>query len=151
MASIYNILNSLADLTNDWLKAALPDYVNKNVVLLASAARTAEAGATAQANVIGRSLILFVDVTVDAASGAITPTLQIKDHISGDWFTIWTAAAPIAATGHFVYAFFPGCVTGADASFTESQNIPVPYHWKFVMTVADTDSLTYSVSAQVLI
>lgn len=151
MASIYEIFNTLADLTNGWLKASLPDYINKSVTLLASAARTALANSADQTNVIGRGLIIYVEVTVDDAAASITPSLEIKDSISGDYFTIWTAAAPIAAVSTVVYAFYPGNVTGADASFTESQNIPIPHTWRFHMAVADTDAITYSVSAQVLI
>jgi len=121
---------------------------NEEITLLASAARTAQTDSAAQVNHNHRGMILFVDVTVDAAAGAITPNIAVKDPVSGTAKVIWTAAAAIAATGQFVYMLLPGA---ADAgSYTEQKELAIPRDWFFRMTVADADSLTYSVSCCML-
>jgi len=126
------------------------DKIRNNVesTLLASAARTAQTDSADQVNYNHQGMILFVDVTVDAAAGAITPNIAVKDPVSGTAKVIWTAAAAIAATGQFVYMLLPGA---ADAgSYTEQKELAVPRDWFFRMTVADADSLTYSVSCCML-
>jgi len=121
---------------------------NEEITLLASAARTAQTDSADQVNYNHQGMILFVDVTVDAAAGAITPNIAVKDPVSGTAKVIWTAAAAIAATGQFVYLLLPGA---ADAgSYTEQKELAIPRDWFFRMTVADADSLTYSVSCCML-
>jgi len=121
---------------------------NTEITLLASAARTAQVDSSDQTNFNHQGMILFVDVTVDAAAGAITPNIAVKDPVSGTAKVIWSAAAAIAATGQFVYLLLPGA---ADAgSYTEQKELAIPRDWFFRMTVADADSLTYSVSCCML-
>lgn len=117
--------------------------VNLEFTLLASGARTAEASSTAQSNLYHKGMVIFVDVTVDSGTASVTPTLVMTPSI-GTAKTIWTAAAAIAATGQFAYVFYPGA---ADvASYTEQVECLVPPDWLFTMTVADAESLTYSVT-----
>jgi len=121
---------------------------NEEITLLASAARTAQTDSAAQVNYNHQGMILFVDVTVDPAAASITPTLVVNDPVSGADKIIWEAAAAIAATGQFVYLLLPGA---ADAgSYTEQKELAIPRDWFFRMTVADADSLTYSVSCCML-
>lgn len=117
--------------------------VNLEFTLLASGARTAIANSPAQENLYHKGMILFIDVTVDAASGSITPNIVMTPSI-GTAKIIWTAAAPIAATGQFAYVFYPSAEDAG--SYTEQQELVIPPDWLFRMTVADTDSLTYSVT-----
>ena len=128
----------------------LHDKVNIETTPLASAARTVETSSLDQVNVNGRGLILIVNVTADPAAASITPTLEIKDPISGNYFTVWTAAAALAAVGMTAYLFDVGGV-GAAGSFTEAVNIRLTRTWRFTMTVANASSMTYSVSANVLV
>ena len=122
---------------------------NEEATLLASAARTATANSADQTNYNGRGLLVYVDVTVDPAAASITPSLQVKDSIGGGYFTIWTAAAALTATGDAVYYFGDGVSGG---SFTESLPFGLPARtWRLAMTHADADSITYSVSAVVLL
>lgn len=116
----------------------------EEVTLLASGARTAETASDAQHMPYHKGVMLFVDVTVDAAAGAITPTIEINDSIGSTAFTVWTAAAPIAAVGQYCYMIYPAPDAG---SWTENLDQSLPVDWTFRMTVADTDSLTYSVTA----
>lgn len=121
---------------------------NEELTLLASAARTAETPSPLQTNYNGQGLIIFVDWTVETDTVTLTPRLEIQDSISGDYFTIWTAAAGLTAIGHAVYLFVPG---GAAGSYTEAVNLRIARDWRFVMGVGDTDEATYSVSAVVLV
>ena len=123
---------------------------NIEATLLASAARTVETSSPDQVNVNGRGLILIVNITADPAAASITPTLEIRDPISGNYFTIWTAAAALAAVGTTAYLFEIGGV-GSAGSFTEAINIRLTRTWRFTMTVANASSMTYSVSTNVLV
>lgn len=124
------------------------DRVNIGYSLLASAARTSTGTGTDQTNYNWSKLIVIVNVTARAAATTLTPSLQVKDSVSGNYFTIWTAAAAInTASGTFSYQFAIG---GAAGSHTESVNLALPQMWRLVCTPNDANSLTYSASAQTL-
>lgn len=124
---------------------------NQAVTILASAARTAAPTITDQVNYGYRAVIVIVSVTASAATPAVTPSLQVKDSISGNYKTIWTAAAALdGTTGTYAYVFALGGA-GLAGSFVEAVNIPLPQTWRLQMTHADVDSITYSVSAQLLV
>lgn len=120
---------------------------NVEGTLLASAARTATVQSADQTNYNGRGLILFVNVSSTTATPEITPELQIKDSISGQYFTVWTAAAALSATGQYAYLFVPG---GAQGSYTEAVNIAIGRSWRLEMNHVDADSISYSVSCSIL-
>lgn len=121
---------------------------NVEAILLASAARTATTNSADQTNYNGVGLILFLDVSAVTATPSITLTLQIKDSISGDYFTVWTAAAAVTTTGEYAYLFVPG---GAAGSYTEAVNLRLGRTWRLRVTHADSDEITYSVSGVELI
>ena len=123
-------------------------YNNIEAVLLASAARTATLQSADQVNYNGSGLIVIVNVSSITATPILTPYLQIKDSISGVYFTIWTAAATITTATTVAYLFAPG---GAAGSYTEAVNLRLARTWRLGVTHADTDSATYSVSAVVLV
>ena len=123
---------------------------NTEVVLLASAARTVATSSADQVNTNNSGLILIVNITDDPAAASITPTLQIRDPISGNYFTVWTAAVALAAIGMAAYLFDIGGV-GVAGSFSEAVNIRLTRTWRFSMTVANANSITYSVSANNLV
>jgi len=87
-------------------------------------------------------IAVIIDVTVDAASGSITPSIEGYDEASGKWITLLTGAA-IAATGQVVLEVGPHM---ADSSNLKRQ-MALPHQVRFDMAVADTDSMTYSVGA----
>lgn len=122
-----------------------PTTRKEEVTLLASAARTAETASDAQSMPYHKGVLLFVDVTVDAAAGAITPTIEINDSVGSTAAKIWEATSAINATGQFTYLLHPGATDAAN--YTETVETTLPTDWTFRMTVADTDSLTYSVTA----
>lgn len=119
---------------------------NHELTLLASAARTATTNSSDQTNYNGSRLQIFANVS--AISGAsVTPSLQVKDSISGNYKTVWTAAAAITATGQYTYVFAPG---GAGGSNTEVIAAGLTARtFRVVMTHLDTNSITYSVSGVV--
>lgn len=118
------------------------------IQLLASAARTTAIQSDEVKNSGGyRGILLIIDATALAATPGVTPSIQAYDPTSNAWYTIWTAAAAIAATGDFTYLLYPGASGG---NVTEVDGIPVPYRWRLSMAVADADSLTYSATAHLL-
>ncbi|MDO8751141.1 MAG: hypothetical protein Q7K03_08365 [Dehalococcoidia bacterium] len=122
---------------------------NQAVTLLASTSRTATTNSADQTNYNGRGLIL--QVVSDTSTGAsLTPTLQIKDSISGGYFTAWTAAAALSSTGHRAYLFDLGGVGGA-GSFTEAVNMRLTRTWRFSMTHSSSGATQYSVSGENLL
>ena len=120
-------------------------FDNKDIILLVSAARTAEIESAEQTNTRGKGLHVIIDVTVDPALASITPKIQGKDPASGKWYDICVGVA-IAATGTTVLKVFPGITAAANVAASDI----LPAHWRFQMAVADTDSMTYSVGATVI-
>lgn len=119
------------------------ERANIEQTILASAARTAQADSADLINRNGRAQLLIVDWTVETDTVTLTPTLQYKDPVSGDYVTFWTAAAPLTDIGTYSYLFQPG---GAAGSYTEAVNLRVPRTWRVRMLVGDTDEATYSVA-----
>ncbi len=123
---------------------------NREATVLANAARTATTASADQTLYNSRSVVLIVNIASIVDTPSITPTLQIKDSISGNYFTIWTAAAALTAAGTYAYLFALGGA-GSAGSFTEAVAIPVTRTWRVNMVHADADSATYSVSSCALV
>ena len=119
---------------------------NEEVTLLASAARTAQTDSTDQVNYNAKGVMIILDITVDAASVGLTPSILMKDPVSGKDVTIWTAAAAATLVGTDVYLIYPG-VLAADFNGTEAVSIALPRTWVLRIAVADVDEATYSVGA----
>jgi len=113
--------------------------------LLASAARTALVNTADQKNRRWRGVKVVIDITVDPAAAAVTFTLQGKDPTSGKYYTILASAA-LAAVATTVLTVYPGLVAAANLT----ANDVLPHEWRLAVTVADTDSMTYSVGATLL-
>lgn len=120
-------------------------FDNKDITLLTSAARTVQTDSADQVNTRGKGLHIIIDVTIDPALASITPRIQGKDPVSGKYYDILVGVA-ITAVGITVLKVFPGIAASANAA----ANDILPAHWRFRMDVADTDSMTYSVSASVI-
>ena len=71
-----------------------------------------------QVNYNGKGLLLHVKVANLAGTPTFTPRLQWKDN-SGNYNTIWTAAAAINANGDKTYQLYPSAADAA--SHTESR------------------------------
>jgi hypothetical protein len=127
------------------------DDLNASITLFASAARAVAQAYTVEGdNVCWRGILIVVDVTAETGTALVTPSIEVKDE-NGDYnTTIWTAAAAIAATGHYGYLLYPGAIA-ADFDGTEAVGFGIPKEWQLSMTHADTDSLTYSVRGHYLL
>ena len=119
---------------------------NLDFTLLASAARTAETDSADQTNHNFRGVTIIVKTTAETSTAIITPNILMKDAVTGDYVTIWTAAATITTLTTNIYQLYPG-VLAADFDGTEAVSIALPLTWIFRMTVANANSMTYSVAA----
>lgn len=119
---------------------------NQCVTLLASAARTATTATADQSNNDYRGVHVIIDVTADPASASVVATIQGKDELSGTYYTILTSAA-IAAVGTTVLRVFPG----ATAATNVTANDVLPSTWRVNFAHADSDSITYSAAAQMVV
>ena len=119
---------------------------NTEVVLLESAVRTATTNSTGQINHNNNyGAILVVNVFGMVSTPVLTPKLQLKDPVSGDYVDIWTAAATLTAVGITTYLFGLGGA-GSAGDYTEGVNLLLPRSFRFQMVHADADSATYSVA-----
>ena len=121
----------------------------KQITIAPSAARAATASLTSSTytNPGYKGIKVYLDVTLDPASASITLTLQGKDPLSGDWHTLLASAAVTSVTtGPNVYTIFPG----APVTSNVSANTFLPRVWRVIVVGADTDSMTYSISADLL-
>jgi hypothetical protein len=114
------------------------------LTLLSSSARTTTTNSSDQINYNWHGLLLTVDVS-SAGTGSITPSIQTKDSISGNYKTIWTAATALTTNGTYVYALYPSSL-GA-ASYTEVAQILVGRTWRLATVANNANSVTYSASA----
>lgn len=113
-------------------------------ILYPSAARTATPTAVMQDDVdhprLGGHFVIHISAIT--ADPSVVPTIDAYDTHSEQWYNILTGAA-ITGTGLVVLKVYPGV--------TATENLAVsdflPRKWRLVMTHADTDSITYSVSA----
>lgn len=107
----------------------------EQVTLLAAesdsaASRTSSARATQH-----KGMLLTVTLANEAGTTTMTPILQMKDKL-GNWTTIWTAAAALAAAGTAHYLIYPG--TWVVGPYTEYVDIVLPHTWRVGLTYAGT-------------
>jgi hypothetical protein len=111
------------------------------VIIPSVADRTAATVGTTITNKTGGSeLLVFVDITVDDESAAVTFLVDGLDPASGKWYNILTSAALAAVAS---------TVLRVSTHLTASANLIakdiVPNEFRVRTTVADTDEMTYSV------
>jgi hypothetical protein len=109
--------------------------------LLKSAARTTEQ--TVELPGRGYSSVqIRIDVTVDPGTASITPRLEGYDPAADAWFTLLQGSA-IAAVSTTLLTVAEWIADAANVS----EQMKAPERTRFVMAVADTESMTYSVMA----
>lgn len=118
--------------------------IHDSRTLYASAARTTTQTGTDQTNQGHRGLHLVIDVTAVTDTPSITPKIQGKDS-NGIYYDILVGSA-ITATGTTVLKVYPGITAVANGAASDV----LPAVWRVLLTVADADSATYSVSAVLL-
>lgn len=84
-----------------------------------------------------------IRTTAIGAAPSVVPAIEGLDPLSGVWYTILTGAAIVAA-GTTVLRVYP--------SFTPVANLTagdlLPPTWRLTMTHGNSDTITYSASAQ---
>lgn len=119
----------------------------QEVVLLASAERSAVTNTAVQFNDSGRGLVVFLDVSAVSGTGGLHPRLMMVDFLSGNT-ALMTANPAVAATvGRFIYTWYPG-VSGALGM--QMQNLVLPRSWYVTVQHDDASNYTYSLSACVI-
>lgn len=124
---------------------------NQALTLLPSAARTVGVASPTQTNLSCSTVLIFVNVTVASGTGGLDIHLQAMDTISSTWGDIaeFNASVKITTTGLYIISWGPGCVSTGKFN-AQGQGI-LPQTWRINVTVSDSSSYTYSISAQVII
>lgn len=118
---------------------------NRTLTLLESDARVADTDSEDQLNEWGRGGHIVVDVSAIADTPSIVVTVQGKDELSGNYYDILVSNA-ITATGTTILKIYPGIgvIDGAAASDV------LPPIFRVSVAHGDADSITYSISAQMI-
>lgn len=119
---------------------------NGTATVLASAARTATNQSADQTNYNWRGLHLIINVTAIVDTPSVVFTIQGKDPISANYYTILASAA-IVGTGTTVLKVYPGITAAANLSVSDI----LPRVWRVDATHADADSATYSIAAVLIL
>ncbi len=115
---------------------------------LASAARTATVNSADQTNSNGRGVLVTLNVTALADTPSVV--LSIEGKMGSVYEALLTAAAAVTATGIHSYLVYPGC-GAASADVVQVAGFPLPRTWRVTVTHGDADSITYSVTASVIL
>lgn len=118
---------------------------NHEVTVLASAARTTTQTSADLINYNGKKLKIILDVT-SAGTGSVTVTINGKSTLSSKYYLLLAGAA-VTTNSTNVYTIFPG----ATATANVSANDCVPLIFQVVVTANNTNSVTYSVDAQIML
>lgn len=110
-------------------------------VVLPSAARIATIQTADLINSSSRGGHFIINVSVLAAGASLVPTILGKDTLNAVYYTLLTGLA-ITATGITVLKIYPGIVGVANAAAADV----LPSTFAFLMTAANADSVTYSVT-----
>lgn len=115
------------------------------VTVFPSAARTASATSSVFPSGGARGLILIIDATALSATPSVTFTIQGVSPVGADTWTILASAA-VTSAATSVLRVYPGLTAAANTV----ANDVLPGQWQVTATAADSDSLTYSVTAYLI-
>lgn len=97
-----------------------------NIVLLTSAAITANSNSTDQTNTSYRGIKVYLATGgFGASESTMTVTIQGKDPVSGNYFTILTSAS-LSASAFVVLTVYPGITASANVSASDV----LPKSWR---------------------
>jgi hypothetical protein len=85
---------------------------------------------------------IVIRTSAITAAPSVIPTVEAQDPLSQQWYTLLTGAA-ITATGLVVLRIYPGVASVANLSVPDF----IPPIWRLSMTHGNSDSITYSASA----
>ena len=121
-------------------------YHNERITVFRSLARIATESSQDFVNMEGRGLKLTINVTAATDTPSVVFTVEGKDSVSGEYYTLLTSAA-ITATGKTVLTIYPGATAAANVTV----NDVLPIDWRVRATHADADSITYSVGVNTIL
>lgn len=119
--------------------------VNTTMSVLASAARTASVNSSDFRNRHHRGVRVHINATDSAATPSVVFTVQGKDSITGEYYTLLASAAVTGASDTYLLVY-----PGATAASNVAVNLALPPYWRVIATAGDADSLTYEVTAELL-
>lgn len=119
---------------------------NQDLTIFASATRTATPTAVIVTNYNARGLHLVINVTSVTSTPSVVFTIEGRDILSGEYYTILASAA-ITGTGTTVLRVYPGL--GASANLIANDILPRTINIKAVH--GDADSITYSVGCSLIL
>lgn len=121
------------------------EVANRAITILASAVRAATNNSADQTNLVGRGVHVVIDVTAVPGVDTVTPKIQGKDELSGQYYDILTGAA-ISGVSTVVLKVYPGITVAANVSASDI----LPKTWRVVMTHSAGTNFTYSVGASLI-
>ena len=124
----------------------MPQPVNREITVFSSAPRTVTENSADLDNPYGRGAVLVIDVTAASATPSVVFTVKGKSALGSDYYTILASAA-ITGTGQTVLRIYPGLTASANVTASDV----LPRTWRVEAAHADTDSITYSVSANLIV
>jgi hypothetical protein len=123
----------------------MPQPVNREITVFSSAARTASENSADLSNPYARGAVIVIDVTAVTATPSVVFTVKGKSALGSDYYTILASAA-ITATGQTVLRIYPGLTAAANVTASDV----LPATWRVEAVHGDADSITYSVSANLI-
>lgn len=118
---------------------------HQDLTALVSAARTGTLNSADLTNHNAQALHLVIDVTAIVSTPSVVFTVQGKDALSGQYYTILTSAA-IVGVGTTILRVFPGAVAAANLT----ANDRIPRTFRVLATHGNANSITYSVGYSLL-
>lgn len=135
---------SVTTLFDPYTNYRIRERSNHNIAILASAARTATTNGALTDNLSERGVYFVTNITAGAGY-SIQPELQIQDVTSGNYISVATGVA-LTASGTYLFKVYPGITEIAGFAYS----MALPRYWRFRMVHGNANSVTYSVSGQVL-
>lgn len=122
-----------------------PRYHNYEATVLVSAPRTSDTTSADQTNYNFPGVLVVIDITAITGNPSITAIIEGKSTLGNDYYTIIQSAAMLSA-GASTMRVYPGISTVGN-----DQNGILPRIWRVRVTHSNTDSITYSISANYIV
>jgi len=119
---------------------------NQDLTIYSSAARTANPTYVDQVNRNAKGLHCYIKCTAKISSPSVVFTIEAKDVLTGDYYTILASAA-ITDVGVTVLKVYPGLTPSANLI----ANDVLPRTWRIKAVHANSDSITYSVGVSLIL
>lgn len=117
---------------------------NQELTILASAARTADTVSELFINEAHLGILILIDITAAADTPSVVFTVQSE--INGVYSTVLASAAKTGIS-QTVLLIYPTITASANLK----ANDVLPHRWRVDCNHADTDSITYSIKAHLLV